>query len=516
MGQLKEGPMACTRANNINFTNELIQRKNECAKRLTEHYLQTPDVIWQSQDGEGPAPFSEGDKANFKLVDTITYDNGNPTGKIVWPPKYTRLSDELVYLATKFLKAGDRAAKYPYDFNDRGDIREQRVPSGVSPIVWAHGLPFFPVFKGYYILCGREHASWVGWLLNKKQHRTMVAYPMWTIGPVMAPGSAVNLSRTVTRQMHLHVPKSAKDVDKRWEKVDTARDVVSRAHYLLSVVPKTPSKGFILAPIYQVEGYHVRCGPNTITGGKGLEIGRRTLSNHGVTDFDYDASLRRPYTNEENPAAIHSDESDKTSEEGDSDSINPMSGMDEDEDDDRGDKLFHLPSEESVETGDSVEEPPKKKLKTQPRVFDNTTKPFTNSKKDINFNKARAVNLLATTTASVKHRETNESVGAQLAVDRLSEVVTTTNFKHSAKCEKSLTGVPADTPYKDTGIEGTAAVSNTDVITSTGNVKTAPSNETHNFSIMAEPGTMVSTKIPSLSTTKPIDEHTIHRTDPIR
>jgi hypothetical protein len=523
MGQLKEGPMACGKANTINFTNELIQRKNDCANRLTEHNLQTPDVIWKPQDGEGAAPFSEGDKAKFKLVTTITYENGNPNNKIIWPPKFTRLSDELVYLATKFLKASERAAKYPYDFNDRGDIREQRVPSGVSPIVWAHGLPFFPVFKGYYILCGREHARWVGWLLNKKEHRITVAYPMWTIGPVVAPGSAVNLSRTATRQMHLHVPKSAKDVEKRWEKVDTARDVVSTAHYLPSVVPKTPSKGFILAPIYQVEGYHVRCGPNTITGGKGLEIGRRTLSNHGVSDFDYDASLKRPYANEENPAAIHSDESDETSEEEDSESTDPMSGM-EREEDDRGDEF--LPSEESVEVDDIVEdeEPPKKKVKkgvtasdkteTQPRDSGDT---FKSSK---NFSKAGAVNRLSTLTTWAIDEKAPASSAARLATERLSGLATITNVKRAAERENTQSGIPAEIVYKGTAIQTTAAVSSSEVITSTTDIKRTLPNEpnthgTEDTITKAEPGTVPPANTPSSSTTKPVDGNTTHRTEPI-
>lgn len=524
MGQLKEGLMACTKANRINFTNELIQRKNECVKRLTEHNLQTPDVIWKPADGEGAAHFSEGDKAKFKLVDTVTYENGNPNNKIIWPPNFTRLSDELVYLATKFLKASERAAKYPYDFNDRGDIREQRVPSGVSPIVWAHGLPFFPVFKGYYILCGREHARWVGWLLNKKEHRTTVTYPMWTIGPVVAPGSAVNLSRTVTRQMYLHVPKSAKDVEKRWEKVDTARDVVSTAHYTMSVVPKTPSKGFILAPIYQVEGYHVRCGPTTMNGGKGLEIGRRTLSNHGVSDFDYDASLKRPYANEENPAAIHSDESDEISEEENSEGTDPMSGMDEDEDD-RGDEF--LPSEESVEVDDMVEdeEPPKKKLKkdvtasgkleTRPRDSDNSFKSLNN------FKKAMAANRLGTLKAPDSDAEAPGSSASKLAIHRLCGLGTTTNVKQAAERGNTHSGVPAETVYKDTAIQAATAVSSSEVNTSTGDIKPALPNWTNihgpqDHTNKLEPGIVPPTSTPFSSTTKPIDEITIRSTEAIR
>jgi hypothetical protein len=297
---LKEGAMACTQATMVQFKSELADRKNNCGILLTEHEQATPDVIWQAADGEGSEPLTPCDKAKLKLVTEVTFDSKN---KIVWPPKFTRLSDELVYLATKFLTISERATNYPYDFNERGDIREERVPSGVSPIVWAHGLPFFPIFKGYYILCGREHARWVGWLLNKKANKEVTkVYPMWIIGPVVAPGSAVSLPRTVTRQAHVHVPTSAKDVEKRWEKLNTASDVVAKAHHLPSIVPKFPSKGYLLSPIYRLLGYHVRCGPKT-GGNKGVEIGRGAFSKHRIHDFDYDASLKKEYTNDENPAA---------------------------------------------------------------------------------------------------------------------------------------------------------------------------------------------------------------------
>ncbi|CEJ55801.1 hypothetical protein PMG11_02036 [Penicillium brasilianum] len=481
MAILKEGMMACARANVTRFTSELIQRKNACANLLTEHNLRTPDVIWEPKHGEGYEPFTAGDKAKFKLVTTVTYENG----KLVWPPKFTRLSDELVYLATKFLKVTERAANYPYDFNERGDIREERVPSGVSPIVWAHGLPFFPVFKGYYILCGREHARWVGWLLNKKEHRIMVACPMWTIGPVIAPGSAVNLPRTVDRQMQLHVPKSAKEVDKKWEKIDSARDVVSTAHHMMSVVPKTPSKGFILAPIYHIDGYHVRCGPTSINGGKGLEIGRRTLSNHGVKDFDYDASLKKPYVNEENPAAMHSDDSDEFGEEENSDGTEAMSGLEEDEcDDDRDDGSFILASEESAGAGDIVEEPPRKKLKRDvatsgPASSQTEMQPPAseqNGHSTTNFSAARAVRNLNALAASIGDEETyprSECLGDSLAVECYSEATTIINARSATDTNSSPDSVITSSAYRDAASQTTPIVPGNVIehISSTGDIK---------------------------------------------
>jgi hypothetical protein len=511
MTVLKEGSMACTRANSINFTNELAQRQNACAIILTEHNHQTPDVLWKPEDGEGRESFSEGDKAKFKLVTTVDrVDGKDGTGKLIWPPKFTRLSDELVYLATKFLKASERGANYPYDFNDRGDIREQRVPSGVSPIVWAHGLPFFPVFKGYYILCGREHARWVGWLLNKKEHRVTVGYPMWTIGPVVAPGSAVSLPRTVTRQMHLHVPKSAKDVERKWEKVDTARDVVCTAHYLMSVVPKTPSKGFILAPIYQVDGYHVRCGPNTLAGGKGVEIGRRTLSTHGVYDFDYDASLKRPYVNEENPAAIHSDDSSDTEEE-DSEATEPMSGMDEDEDG-RDDGSFVLSSEESAEAGEIVEEHPRKKLKKDVAASDKTeSQPETSDlgvKSSKNFKATNAADRVTSLTSFLSDQETHELSGSpssSLAVECNSEATTTITVKHVADTKNTPNAVLTEAVYQDAATQTTAVSSSSHVLSSTADINNAPSDKT----------TTHANDTTEAPTTHPINKHATHHAETI-
>lgn len=502
--------MACTRANVTQFTNELAQRKNQCAIQLTEHEQTTPDVIWQPQNGEGREPFSTGDTAKFKLVTEVTV---NDKDKIIWPPKFTRLSDELVYLATKFLKVTDRAANYPYDFNERGDIREERIPSGVSPIVWAHGLPFFPVFKGYYILCGREHARWVGWLLNKKEHKITKTYPMWTIGPVVAPGSAVNLPRTVNRQMHLHVPKSAKDVERKWEKHDTARDVVSKAHYLLSVVPKTPSKGFILTPIYRIEGYHVRCGPKTVAS-KGLEIGRRTLSDHGVNDFDYDASLKKTYANEENPAAFFSDSSDEASEE-DSQATELMSGVEDDEDS-RGDEAFVPPSEESAEVGDIVEEPPRKKLKKDVATSDKAVQASES------FIATSAVNRLTSFMASVGDEETNklfESFTGSQAINRRAETATTVTVEHVTETENITSSAIAEDVRKDAATQATFAVSGSEAITSTADTKTAlpektPVHDTEDTT-MADVGLVPPTNTPS-SAQKDSDETATHYTKDIQ
>ncbi|KAJ5174940.1 uncharacterized protein N7482_000817 [Penicillium canariense] len=458
MGNFKDGSMACVKAAMISYTQELKGHKEECARLLTEHEQNTPDMIWKKSDEEGRAPFSAGDSAKYKLVTTVTYENGKP----VFPPKFTRLSDELVYLATKFLKMTDRANGYPYDFNDRGDIREDRVPSGLSPIIWAHGLPFFPVFKGYYILCGRKHARWVGWLLHKKQHKTMQACPMWTIGPVVAPGGAVNLARTVNRQMRMHIPKSAKDVDRRWEKAAGARDIVSTAHYQLSVVPRTPSTGFVLMPIYQVEGYHVRCGPNAIDGGKGVEIGRRTLSDHGVTQFDYDASLKKPYSNEENPALYPDGDSECT----DSEATELMSDMEEDED-----GSFVNNSEESAETGEIVEEPPKKKLK----------KNLAASVEDGNqrIPRRQTTQYFRSPQISNWNANTPMTFDATTAKKRLMEITTAVGVKCTADDEITSGSMVTRDTKTDSEVKTTAAIISSDTVGNIADSKVAHGETTH-------------------------------------
>ncbi|KAJ5156221.1 hypothetical protein N7492_009024 [Penicillium capsulatum] len=307
MPSLKDGPMACTHPQMAAFTGELRQLRAHCIYLLQKHREAHPDQPWTPADGPGPSNVSEADLPKLKLVTTIAFDNGKPQ----FPPPKTRLSDELVYLATKFLKAGERGILYPYDFLLQGDINPDRIPSDPCPIIWAHGLPFFPVFKGYYILCGRQHADWVGWLLRQNARRLTKDFPYWTIGPVVAPGTAVELPRTVERQLHVHKPTSMKDCEKGMEKAATARDVVSALHNHGSVVPKTSSGGFVISELYRVPGYNVRCGPNYDDGQRSQYVDSSWFAANAIEDFDYMESVNAGYFNERNPRVIFSDSEDE-------------------------------------------------------------------------------------------------------------------------------------------------------------------------------------------------------------
>lgn len=237
----------------------------------------------------------------MRLVTIITFKNDKP----VFPPPYTRLSDELVYLATKFLTTKVRGKDYPYDFLDKGDIRPDRVPSGVGPLVWAHGLPHFPVYKGYYILCGRKHAKWVGWIMNSPGPLTK-KYPMWTIGAVVAPESALGLPRTpriTERQLRVHKPRHTRDVENGSEKAPGAHDVVQKVHFDLSIVPRNSSGGYQLVPICQIPGYRIRVGPNWVNGRPAEMVNQEMFSAHGMESFDYAKALQKLYSNQMRPQA---------------------------------------------------------------------------------------------------------------------------------------------------------------------------------------------------------------------
>lgn len=297
--RLKDAPAACEAEDHEAFVLALKANRVECIRQVEIHEHRTPDLFWRTGDPAGRPPRSEKDKARMKLVATVSYKNDKP----VFPPAFTRLSDELVYLATKFLTVATRGKHYPYDFMKNGDIRRERVPSGVSPIVWAHGLPHFPVYKGYYILCGRKHAKWVGWWLNIPNWPTKKSYPVWTIGAVVAPASALGLPRAVERQLRVHKPSATRDVETGSEKYSGAHDVVQKVHYDHSIVPKNSSGGYRVIPICQTQGYQIRVGPNWPNGRLADVVHQEMFSANGLEHFEYNEALKKPYVNERCPQA---------------------------------------------------------------------------------------------------------------------------------------------------------------------------------------------------------------------
>ena len=284
--------MACNVPGGPAFIKQQEILRDRCSSALEEYLETNPDVIWTPDDGEGQRPTTKEEEAQLKLIVDIEFDP--ETAKPILPPINNRLSDELVYLVTKFTKAHELARRYPYDFDKMGHIKPERVSSGPAPIIWAHGLPFFPVFKGYYILCGREHAKCIDWLLHERTREIMQANPIWSVGAVIAPDSAVSAPHTITRQMTQHKPYGP-ERDARFKGKASTRDVVAAEHHLCAVLPGLGNNEIEVCPLWDAWGYNVHCGPAM----RGMRINivpKEFFASHGLEDIDYEY-LARPYGN---------------------------------------------------------------------------------------------------------------------------------------------------------------------------------------------------------------------------
>ncbi|CAI7587464.1 unnamed protein product [Penicillium glandicola] len=272
--------MACSLSDEAAFIKQQEILRDRCSKALAEHLEINSEDVWTSEDDLGMHPSTKEEEAQLKLILDVQFDE--ETGHLILPPSNNRLSDELVYLVVKFTGAHERARRYPYDFDKLGDIKPQRVSSGPAPIVWAHGLPFFPVYKGYYILCGREHAGCIGWLLHERTREIMRVNPIWSIGAVIAPDSAVKLHHTVEPQ--------ASGMCKTW-----ARDVVAAEHHLCAVLPNLDGDEIEVCPMWKAWGYNVSCGP-MLRGVKPTIMPKGFFTSHDIKDINY-GHLSRPYAN---------------------------------------------------------------------------------------------------------------------------------------------------------------------------------------------------------------------------
>ncbi|KAJ9481441.1 hypothetical protein VN97_g12035 [Penicillium thymicola] len=289
----QEAKMACHPSDEAEFIEQQNAFRDRCSEALANHLKSNPDVVWTPKDGYGRNPTTKEEQAQLKLVLDVQFNA--ESGQWDFPPPNNRLSDELVYLATKFMNARHRARLYPYDFDAMGHIKPQRVSSGPAPIIWAHGLPFFPVYKGYYILCGRENANSIGWLIHEKTKDVMQSNPIWSIGAVIAPDSAVRAPHNITRQMTQHKP-SGVESELQYRSKAWTRDVVAADHHLCAVLPNPELDEIEICPLWEVWGYNVRCGPMK-RGVKPTTMSREFFTSHGIKGFDYGA-LSRPYSNQ--------------------------------------------------------------------------------------------------------------------------------------------------------------------------------------------------------------------------
>ncbi|KAJ5834496.1 hypothetical protein N7447_000522 [Penicillium robsamsonii] len=321
----KEARMACSPSEEATFMKQQGRLRDYCTTTLADHLKASSDIVWTSKDGQGKQPDTKEEEDRLKLVLDVEFNE--ETGQPTLPPSNNRLSDELVYLVTKLVPPRERGRQYPYDFDSMGNINPHRVSSGPAPIIWAHGLPFFPVYKGYYILCGREHVGCIGWLLREKTREIMQANPIWSIGAIIAPDSAVNLPHTITRQITLHKPQGI-EKDARYRGKPEVRDVVAHEHHLCAVVPNPDTNEIEICQLWRAWGYNVRCGPMK-DGVKPTVMPKEFFAKHGIKDINY-ASLDRTYANqmleedEESDGDIEVEDPTGTSDEGASSSNQPI------------------------------------------------------------------------------------------------------------------------------------------------------------------------------------------------
>lgn len=124
------------------------------------------------RNGKRPGP-STGGKIHMETVPTWMvfhfsihnyWDNIKQEARLAL--SYVRLTDEGVFYCICTMTPHQRSARFQADFDQHGDIRTSRIPLDPPMIIWANGLPWFPVYKAFYVLCG----SWnlASYLVGRK------------------------------------------------------------------------------------------------------------------------------------------------------------------------------------------------------------------------------------------------------------------------------------------------------------------------------------------------------------
>ncbi|KXG51383.1 uncharacterized protein PGRI_093950 [Penicillium griseofulvum] len=82
-----------------------------------------------------------------------------------------------------------RSSRFQADFDQHGDIPTQQVPLDPPMIIWANGLPWFPIYKAFYVLYG----SWnrASYLVGRKYRLSISEF---YLGAALAPPEAVHAS----------------------------------------------------------------------------------------------------------------------------------------------------------------------------------------------------------------------------------------------------------------------------------------------------------------------------------
>lgn len=134
--------------------------------------------------------------------DKIEFDD---SGYLRPPPGDHRLSDALVFLIVgqNVVAARNRHGRWPADFDSAGDISPSRWPMGHPVVIWAHGMPFIPVYADYYALVGSRLRKYM-WLVTTKTSHAKLRHNGWQLGEIaVSPRNIAEPSETTAFSVDL-------------------------------------------------------------------------------------------------------------------------------------------------------------------------------------------------------------------------------------------------------------------------------------------------------------------------
>ncbi|PYH46002.1 uncharacterized protein BP01DRAFT_382185 [Aspergillus saccharolyticus JOP 1030-1] len=153
------------------YYEDLEHLRYRCMELLDDYH--EPTSFWTLGDPPPPKPekpqgqiFTDKPYRHWPLVRGVW----DPL-KHGWPPEGVRLSDAWMYQVFRYMSRNERTTRYWSEFQGDGAIRANRVPMGETFVGVAHGLESYPVFKGWYVLCGGAVAKrYKTWMLSPSSY----------------------------------------------------------------------------------------------------------------------------------------------------------------------------------------------------------------------------------------------------------------------------------------------------------------------------------------------------------
>jgi hypothetical protein len=216
---------------------------------------------------------------------SVTKIEWDADGVLKVPRRGRRLSDSLVFLVVTLeaVPRGRRNELWPADFDRLGDISFTRLPAGDPVIIWAFGLPFIPVYGGYYAMVGQDWSRYL-WLVKHKAERKLMANTLFTFGQFVAPWT--DGFRVSQDALQFDWDDAPAHLRAGWYRakppilVEKADDMVLTLHN---------GSSLLLTPVHNFTGFHPSVGSSkSHTAPCSTGFGR-------ITSEDWQAQLDCPY-----------------------------------------------------------------------------------------------------------------------------------------------------------------------------------------------------------------------------